>query len=115
VGDQTRRVPLEKLIALSNRVVKPSVDPARAEPASPLAWVYNGALVSGGEFVGERSGSIIALIFDPAAMINNPGADRADDEVHFPASSQLPEPGSAVKVVLSDYLSPTRVDSAAGS
>jgi hypothetical protein len=40
------------------------------------------------------------LIRDPAALVNNPGADRDNDKIHFPNQSLLPAEGLPVRVIL---------------
>ena len=79
-------------------------DVRQEQPARLLAsekWLYNGSLFDEFGFVAQREGSIVSLIRDPAALVNNPGVDRDNDQIHFPNARLLPPPGSPVRVVLS--------------
>ena len=42
----------------------------------------------------------MALIRDPAALVNNPGADRDNDLIHLPNTRLVPGQGTPVRVVL---------------
>ena len=57
-------------------------------------WLYNGSVLDAWGFAAQREGSIIALIRDPAALVNNPAADRDDDTVHWPNLKALPPEGT---------------------
>src|SRR5262249_26137635 len=41
-------------------------------------WVYNGSRVVQGTFLAHRDGSIVSVISDPDALINNPRPGRDD-------------------------------------
>jgi hypothetical protein len=43
-------------------------------------WIYNGSRVIDGTFIAQRDGSIVSLITDPDALVNNPRVRREDDE-----------------------------------
>jgi hypothetical protein len=62
-------------------------------------WVYNGSFVVDGALAAQRGGSIIALITDPTALVNNPGTSRADDEIHQVKSKALPPEDTPVELV----------------
>jgi hypothetical protein len=62
-------------------------------------WLYNGSVFDRGGFAAQREGSYIALIRDPSALVNNPGADRDNDRIHFPNAELLPPEGSPVRVI----------------
>jgi hypothetical protein len=64
------------------------------------AWNYAGSLLNDGVLVAEAEGSVIALITDEAALIQNPRAGRMDDELHAPNPDLLLEQGSSVVVHL---------------
>jgi|GEM_PF-3538464 len=89
-------VPLSQLFALisggANGAITGSL---RTGP-----WLFNGSMVTPEGFGAHFDGSIIALIHDPIAILNNPGPDRDDDEVHVPAVDRLPPLGTAVTVEL---------------
>ncbi len=67
---------------------------------SPEAWHYAGPALNEGALVAETEGSVVALITDAAALIQNPRAGRVDDELHAPNSDSLPGQGSPVVVHL---------------
>jgi hypothetical protein len=55
-------------------------DLSSREPLRRGPWIYNGSRIIEGTFLAQRNGSIIALIEDPDALMNNPVAGREDDE-----------------------------------
>ena len=66
---------------------------------SAASWNYSGSFVHEGRFVAQEEGSIISLIRDPVALINNPGVDRDDDDIHYPNPMSLPPRGTLVRVI----------------
>ncbi len=89
------RWPLAELVCLTS---------GRPEPDAPAMklerWLYNGSVIDKAGFAAQREGSIISLIRDPVALVNNPAVDRDNDDIHFPNPKLLPPEGTAVKVVL---------------
>jgi hypothetical protein len=69
---------------------------------SPL-WLYNGSKFNGAGFTALVEGSIVSLIADDTALINNPGKDRGDDGIHLPNSSLLPATGTQVTLIFSPH------------
>jgi hypothetical protein len=68
-----------------------------AFPAGP--WLYNGSrLIETGAFLAQTGGSIISMIFDPDALINNSHIDRTDDNIHAVKTSLLPPLGTPVTI-----------------
>jgi hypothetical protein len=65
---------------------------------APGPWLFNGSGLSPEGFVAHFEGSLISLIWDPGAIINNPRLDRADDEIHLPHAGRLPGPPTPVTV-----------------
>lgn len=63
-------------------------------------WVYSGSSVHQGLFLAQEEGSIISLIRDPVALINNPGIDRDDDDLHFVAAGKVPPKDTPVSLIL---------------
>lgn len=61
-------------------------------------WAYTGSMVHRGQFIAEEEGSIVSLIRDAGALIQNTGIDRDDDDIHRAAPGQLPPRGTAVLV-----------------
>lgn len=92
----TRKLPLEDLIAFS----KGHPQGKSGGGLAPGAWSYTGSLVDAAGFVASREGSVIALIHDPAALVNNPRPGREDDTLHVPNTRALPPLESPVRIVL---------------
>lgn len=61
-------------------------------------WAYTGSMVHRGQFIAEEEGSIVSLIRDAGALIQNAGVDRDDDDIHRAVPGQLPPRGTAVTV-----------------
>ncbi len=98
---QPVRVSLAELVCLTA---------GRPEPDAPAMklerWLYNGSVVDRAGFAAQREGSIISLIRDPVALVNNPAPDRDHDTIHFPNAKLLPPEGTAVTVRL-QFLQPS--------
>ncbi|HTJ01011.1 MAG TPA: YdjY domain-containing protein [Dongiaceae bacterium] len=62
-------------------------------------WLYNGSELDNLGFAAGREGSIVALIRDSSALVNNIGPDRDNDHLHWPAEASLPPAGWAVQVI----------------
>jgi len=71
-----------------------------ARPERALEWVYNGSFLAAGGFAAQHGGSIISLITDPSALVNNAGPDRADDEIHQVRGKVLPGEDTRVEIIL---------------
>jgi hypothetical protein len=67
-------------------------------------WIYNGSRTSDGVFLAQREGSIVSLIADPAALINNPRQDRENDELWSANTAEVPGVDTPVelRITLSD-------------
>lgn len=88
-----RRMRLEQMIQLR------SPDGKGTPRSLKLAgWSYSGSFLHQGLFVAQEEGSIISLIRDPVALINSPGVDRDDDDIHFPDPRRVPPKGSQVTI-----------------
>lgn len=90
------RVYLNETVSLS--------DPSSGENTGTLpsgAWLYNGSRIEpDGTFAASRGGSIISIIRDDDALVNNPGASRDNDEIHTPNAEALPKTGHPVRITL---------------
>lgn len=65
------------------------------------AWKYNGSGFAHGRFAAMTEGSMIALINDPAALINHPAAAQLKrDDVFFAQADKLPNEGVPITVTL---------------
>ena len=92
---QPARFALADLICLTSGHPDPTAPSMRLEK-----WFYNGSLFDRAGFAAQREGSIVSLIRDPVALINNPGADRSNDDIHFPNTRLLPPEGTEVRVLV---------------
>lgn len=78
--EKTTRVPAESMI--ENRLTK--------MPLAPGPWIYNGSQIYEGTFIAQLEGSIISVITDPIAIINNPRADAENDDLWQIRTNNLP-------------------------
>ena len=67
-------------------------------PAGKGKWIYNGARIENGQFTASADQSIVALILDIHALVNNPRTGNENDEIWFPNETQIPALGTKVKV-----------------
>jgi hypothetical protein len=63
-------------------------------------WIYNGSRIFEGTFIAQQDGSIVSLIEDPDALINNPRPGRESDEIWEVNTNGLPALNSPVEVKL---------------
>jgi hypothetical protein len=75
-------------------------DFSTGQPVNRGPWVYNGSRVINGTFLAQRDGSIVSLIEDPDALMNNPRSAKEHDENWTIRKEGLPGPGSPVEVIL---------------
>lgn len=69
-GENEERVRAEALI----------FDRAANSAMQKVNWIYNGSQITAEGFAAQQTGSIVSLIDDPEALINNPLPSRADDD-----------------------------------
>lgn len=70
------------------------------QPAQRGSWIYNGSRLVGGHFLVQRDGSIIAIIEDLDALINNPRPGRENDEIWQVNSTNVPPVATAVQITI---------------
>ena len=113
-GSPDKEVPIQTLLMFAQ-----SKKPVAASDVP--YWVYNGSRFSdrpelepvaagspprGPEaskdkkqvFMAQREGSIVSLIADPSALVNNPRKDRENDELWILNTDAIPPHGAPVKV-----------------
>jgi hypothetical protein len=80
-----------------------AADPAvpGGEPLANGAWFFNGSKITTTGFAAEQSGSVISLVADPVAVVNNPRPGRLNDNLHLPRTALLPKKGQPVRLILS--------------
>lgn len=83
-------------------------DRRRRSPAAEGPWVYTGSRVVEGVFVAELVGSIVAVMEDPDALINNPRPGREDDENWEIQPGVMPPLETPVRVVIKLGPAPAR-------
>jgi len=71
---------------------------ARNKPMSHGPWTYNGSVLHQGLLLAQTGGSIVALVTDPAALINNPRPGHTDDHIWTVRTKSLPPDGVPVQV-----------------
>ena len=63
-------------------------------------WVYNGSEVIGGTFQSQITGSLVSLITDRQALINNTGVGHDNDDIWSVNPNGLPPVNTPVRVTL---------------
>ena len=63
-------------------------------------WIYTGSRLRDDGFAAQADGSIISLITDPDALVNNPRPGREDDDNWLAKAKRLPEFNEPVQVIL---------------
>jgi hypothetical protein len=86
----TKRVAAEEMV----------FDRGKNKPMSKGPWTYNGSFQFEGMFVAQQAGSIISVISDPEALINNPRERRDDDDNWTVNSKAVPAVETLVTVTI---------------
>jgi hypothetical protein len=71
------------------------------QPMAPGPWTYNGSLVEGGVFLASEELSIVAVITDPTALVNNPRAGYDNDEIWQVQDKVVPPLNTPVEISIS--------------
>lgn len=71
------------------------------EPVPEGPWTYSGSRFFEGSYMAQELGSIISLVKDPDAMINNPRPGNADDKLWIANEKVMPPLGTAVEIRIS--------------
>ena len=61
-------------------------------------WVYNGSWLENGACMADREGSIVSLITDPFALVNNPRPGRDNDDLCEVNTNAVPPLDTPVEV-----------------
>ena len=88
-GNETRRR-AEELV--SNQETKSAM--SRGD------WIYNGSKIYEGTFLAQENGSLVSIMEDPDALINNPRPGRDNDKIWQVNSNNLPPLDAPVEVTL---------------
>lgn len=95
-GTQKVSAPLSQWVALGTGGASGTV----TGKMSGGPWLFNGSVITSEGFGAHFDGSLLALIRDPVAILNNPGPDRDDDEIHLAAPDRMPPYETPVTVEL---------------
>lgn len=76
------------------------LDLKSAAPAARGPWIYTGLRMREGAFAAQVDGSIVSLITDPDALINNPRPGRENDDRWKPNAEVLPPLNTPVEVII---------------
>jgi hypothetical protein len=63
-------------------------------------WVYTSSVLYKRKFMAEAEGSIIAMVRDPVALVNNPRPGNDNDLIWNVATEKVPSTGTEVEVTL---------------
>jgi hypothetical protein len=67
---------------------------------APGPWTYNGSLVEDGAFVADQELSIVSVITDPTALVNNPREGYDDDEIWQIQDKAVPPMDTPVEITI---------------
>lgn len=73
-------------------------DKKHHRPLGETKWAYRGSRLIDGVFIAQRDGSIVAIMEDRDALIDQDTPDAADDENWEPVSDRVPPLGTPVTV-----------------
>jgi len=77
------------------------------KPMTPGDWTYNGSMIEEGNFLADQELSIIAVITDPTALINNPRPGYDNDEIWQIREDIVPPLNTPVEVTISLSAAPS--------
>lgn len=95
-GEIEMKLPMENLVRKGSN----------GSPMSRGTWLYNGSRVIAGTFVAQRDESIVSIMEDPDALVNNPRAGRENDDIWFVHNEAIPPIDTPVQITF-DF-SPSR-------
>ena len=67
-------------------------------PMTAGPWIYTGSAIFNNQFLAQADGSIIALVTDRAALINNPRPGHDDDTIWSARSTKVPAVDTPVEI-----------------
>ena len=67
-------------------------------PMTTGPWTYTGSAIYQKRFLAQAEGSVVALVTDPAALINNPRDGNRDDTNWRARSGKVPAAGTPVEI-----------------
>jgi hypothetical protein len=69
-------------------------------PMTSGSWTYNGSLVQDGVFLADEESSIVAVITDPTALVNNPRPGYDNDEIWQVRDDRVPPIDTPVDITI---------------
>ena len=76
------------------------LDKKKKRPLGETKWAYCGSRLIDGVFLAQRDGSLIAIIEDRDALVDQATPDASDDENWEPLTEKLPAIATAVTITL---------------
>lgn len=73
-----------------------NLDTKQAMSAGP--WTYNGSLVENGVFLADQEDSIVAVITDPTALVNNPRKGYDNEDIWQIKEASVPPINTPVEI-----------------
>ena len=70
------------------------------KPMEHKSWIYNGSEIIDHSFMAQRERSVVALVTDPFAMINNINKGHDDDSLWYANSNLVPIVGTTVLLTI---------------
>jgi len=67
-------------------------------PMIPGTWTYNGSLMEDGVFLADQEFSLVAVITDPTALVNNPREGYDNDEIWQVQEKAVPPLDTPVEI-----------------
>lgn len=77
-------------------------------PMTRGVWTYNGSLIENGVFLADEELSIVAVITDPTALVNNPREGYDNDEIWQVREDAVPPLDTPVEIGITLAKSPPR-------
>ena len=72
----------------------------KSEPMEYTHWIFTGSMIHNNIYLAALEGSLIATYHDPAAIINNPLPEGADDTVYNANFDVVPKVGTPIAVII---------------
>jgi hypothetical protein len=76
------------------------LDKKKKRARGETKWAYRGSRLIDGVFLAQRDGSLIGIMEDRDALIDQATPDASDDENWEPLTDKLPAPGTPVTIAL---------------
>jgi hypothetical protein len=71
-------------------------------------WVYTGSIIVQNKFLAQMDGSIISLVTDPVALVNNIGPGHDNDLIWEPNAANLPPRDAPIEVTITFHEHPAK-------